>query len=443
MITGIVYNQWSNGIDRCFATGTVELYEDEGLVTLISSNAINGSGVYTLPTLPNYSDRNVTLVIKNSLGDVVYKNSFFFYSDPYGTQIDYTNLNIIVNDTSAVSCNPAYTADSLFCNFYIIRKPCSNILCVYNTSSATQNYASYTFYVGDNTEVKGTTRFGDNMCFDYGNCLVGTVLVCQNLRLYDSIISVGCCGNVTYQNTGELLFECENCQLVSLEKRLPEVSFVIENPCCKDCKCYDVDTPITFIPSVKFNLSDCCIGTTPQPCDESPNMPLDSFSIFEHPLPYIYPVDGTLVDNDYLEGIDRLYRVRLVFELDVPCLCEEGGDVIISSIPNTYRTTLPINATPLAIPDRVYFILDDNTPLYFGAFNDLIVQSYGVSPSVGNQDIVFDTYFLFNTGTRTPQVLTFDFTVEYCGIVYPVQVVQTIGADIDGELTYSHVITTF
>lgn len=314
MITGIVYNQWSNGIDRCFATGTVELYEDEGLVTLISSNAINGSGVYTLPTLPNYSDRNVTLVIKNSLGDVVYKNSFFFYSDPYGTQIDYTNLNIIVNDTSAVSCNPAYTADSLFCNFYIIRKPCSNILCVYNTSSATQNYASYTFYVGDNTEVKGTTRFGDNMCFDYGNCLVGTVLVCQNLRLYDSIISVGCCGNVTYQNTGELLFECENCQLVSLEKRLPEVSFVVESPCCKDCKCYDVDTPITFIPSVKFNLSDCCTNITPQPCIEPPTISFIEDNIFMYDKPYSMPLDGFVVDDISFPLYNEVYKVSLKFE---------------------------------------------------------------------------------------------------------------------------------
>ena len=122
MITGIVYNQWSNGVDRCFATGIVELYEDEGLTTLISSSPM-ALGVYTLPNIPNYSNRIVYLVVRNSLGDVVYQNQFTFYSDPYGNQIDYTDLNIFVNDTSAITCNPNYLQDAIVCSFYLIRKP--------------------------------------------------------------------------------------------------------------------------------------------------------------------------------------------------------------------------------------------------------------------------------------------------------------------------------
>lgn len=439
VITGIVYNQFSNGVTRCFASGRVELYEDEGLTTLINSSLINGSGVYTLGNTPNYSDRNVILVVKNSLGNIVYKNSFFFYSDSYGNQINYGNLNIIVNDPRAILCTPAHQLSNIFCSFYIIRKPCSNILCVYNTSSSTQNYSSYTFYLSDNTEVKGTTKFGENVCFDYGNCIVGNILVCQNLRLYDTVISTGCCGNVTYEHLGELLFECGSCQTISLEKRLPEVSFVIENPCCKDCTCYDVDTPITFIPSVKFNLSDCCIGAFPRPCVQPPVIEFDKYSLYQYDKPFIYPQDGTLVDNDYLPDFDRIYKVRLSFNVDVPCLCEDGGEVIISSIPNTYSGTIPINITALTIPDRVYFVLDDNTPLYFGAYQDLVVKSYEISPSVGNQDIVFDTYFLFNTRANTTQELTFTFQVEYCGTIFNVEVVQTIGIEED-DLTYSQII---
>lgn len=448
MITGIVYNQWSNGVDRCFATGIVELYEDEGLTTLISSSPM-ALGVYTLPNIPNYSNRIVYLVVRNSLGDVVYQNQFTFYSDPYGNQIDYTDLNIFVNDTSAITCNPNYLQDAIVCSFYLIRKPCTNIICVISTSSFNYNYVAYTFYYGSTTENKSVTLFGDNACFNYGDCIVGNYLVCQTLRLYDAIIVTGgsCCGNTTYEGLGEVLDECTVCEEFELGKRLPEVSFVIENQCCNNCPCYEVDTPITFNPIVKFNLTDCCIGTTPQPCKEEPHMPLTSFSIFEYSIPFTYPVDGLIIDEEYLIdndllGIDRIYRIRLEFELDIPCLCEDGGNVIISSIPNTYNTDLPIISTPAGIPDRVYFVLDDNTSLYFGAFNDLVVQTYEVLPSVGNQDIVFDTYF-FYTGSDNAQLLTFDFIVSYCGITYSVKVEQTIGSDIDGNLTYSHVITTF
>jgi hypothetical protein len=440
MITGIVYNQWSNGVDRCFATGIVELYEDEGLTTLISSSPM-ALGVYTLPNIPNYSNRIVYLVVRNSLGDVVYQNQFTFYSDPYGNQIDYTDLNIFVNDTSAITCNPNYLQDAIVCSFYLIRKPCTNIICVISTSSFNYNYVAYTFYYGSTTENKSVTLFGDNACFNYGDCIIGNYLVCQTLRLYDVINSSGCCGNTTYTGTGEILEECSVCEEFELGKRLPEVSFVIENQCCDKCPCYEVDTPITFTPIVKFNLTDCCIGTTPQPCLIPPSLTFIKEDIFMYDKPYTMPVDSFVVDDLSFPQYDRVYKVGLKFELDVPCLCTNDDRIVIRSVPFTYNYIPNDFNSNLVAPFRAYYILDDNTPLYFGALTDSNINTFEIVPSVGNQDIDFDLYFLFNSEGKNRQNISFRFEVFYCGEVIGVEVIQTIQIDDDGNLVYSQLVT--
>lgn len=443
MITGIVYTQFPNGDSRCFATGTVELYEDEGLTSFISSSPI-ALGSYTLPDSPNYSDRVVYLVVRNTSNDVIYKNQFIFYSDPYGNQINYPFLDIYVYNPIAVSCSGGGDLFiPLTCSFYIIRKPCTNTICVYNTSSSNYNYVSYTFYYGDTIESKSVTLFGDNSCFNYGDCIVGNYLVCQTLRLYDAIIVTGgsCCGNTTYEGLGEVLDECTTCEEFELGKRLPEVSFVIENQCCNNCPCYEVDTPITFNPIVKFNLTDCCIGTTPQPCLIPPSLTFIKEDIFMYDKPYTMPVDGFIVDDVSAPDYNNVYKISLKFELDVACLCDAESSVIVRSLTNTYFYALPIDASYVVIPSRVYYILDDNTPLYFGSALDTNIYSFETVPSVGNQDIDFDLYFLFNGDKRGTQLLSFKFEIEYCGTIIGVEVVQTIESDGSGNLVYSQLVT--
>ena len=157
--------------------------------------------------------------------------------------------------------------------------------------------------------------------------------------------------------------------------------------------------------------------------------------------PYTMPVDSFVVDDLSFPQYDRVYKVGLKFELDVPCLCTNDDRIVIRSVPFTYNYIPNDFNSNLVAPFRAYYILDDNTPLYFGALTDSNINTFEIVPSVGNQDIDFDLYFLFNSEGKNRQNISFRFEVFYCGEVIGVEVIQTIQIDDDGNLVYSQLVT--
>lgn len=440
MITGVVYNQWTNAT-RCVATGTVELYEDYSFTNLISSSPIAVDGTYSIPDTPDYTGRLIYVVVRNTSGEVVYSNSFYFYKDAYGNIIDYPDLDIFVNDPSATSgCTPNSVEDLLFCKFYLIRRPCTNLICVYLTSSAPNTVVSYTFYRGSVGTPNSINYTGSsNACYDYGLTYAGEINVCQTIDLYETVSTVGCCGDFISTGSGNLLDTCTYCEGLILKRILPEVNFTILKECCEDKNCFDINTPITFQPSVIYNLDDCCDDEQPQPCEEEIEVSFVDYEIYSYDKPFTLPDSDTAIDDISAPDYDKIYRISLKFNLQTPCICNEPSNLVVESVPNTYFPVLPINPNIITTPLGAYYVLDDATLVYFGNPLDANINTFQETPSVGNSDIDFDLFLLLNSSATQTQDLSFRFRITYCGVVRVVEVVQTIGA-VDGEISYNQVI---
>lgn len=439
MITGVVYSQWTSAT-RCFATGTVELYEDYSFTNLISFSPIALNGSYSIPDTPDYTSRIIYVVVRNNAGTVVYYNSFYFHKDSYGNIIDYPDLDIFVNDPDAVTCNPAATEDLLFCKFYLIRKPCTNIVCAYLTSSAPNTVVSYTFYRGSiGSPNSYSTTGSSNACYDYGLTYAGEINVCQTINLYERVTTSGCCGDFTSVANGNLLDTCTYCEGLILKRILPEVNFTIVKEGCKEKNCFEINTPVTFIPSVSYNLDECCGDQVPRPCEEEIILDFIDYDIYSYSKPFTLPGSNVVIDDVTTPNYDKVYRISLKFNLQTPCICNDPSNLTIESYPYTYTYNTPVTNTELVSPSYAYYVLDDSTLVYFGAPLDAVVNTFQETPSVGNSDIDFDLFLLFNSEGKNTQELIFKFKVSYCGVTREVEIVQTIGID-NGEITYSQVI---
>jgi len=272
MVSGKVFLAYNY---ECPFMGTIEFYKDSAFtVPIIPPVVLGGGGSYNLPDSSEYYKTDVYIVIRTSGQKILYTNKFYFYNKITGEIQDYTDLNFIIRDLESVCCPDGYPpippptyedcpqVDTL-CSFYIIKKPCSNQICVYNTQNTLYHNIIYTFGKED---VIGA----ENTCYIFRN--YGLHKVVQSLYVSTpGAPIIECCHNIVEGSNLELVSSCE--QLINIHEYLPSVNFGMdEYPCCKENNCVVAGTEITFTPFIHLNEElDCCTeDTETEPCNSLP-----------------------------------------------------------------------------------------------------------------------------------------------------------------------------
>jgi hypothetical protein len=314
MITGIVTTQYGD----CPFLGSIELYDGYSITDpLLYSEVFGVTGNYTIPNTVEFYNKPVTVVIKNLLGTILYSTTFTFYSYVNGDPIDYEDLNFRIRDITQASCDDSED-DELFCQFYVIKEPCSGRVCVYNTQSS--NYTDIYWEFGD----KSNRVYGETAChtyFSYGQFeITQTVFRVGGQGIY------ACCGVILESQFIEEETTCA--QIVHIDRFIPEVSFSINpiDPCC-NTDCLSPDKPYCINPfdRVEFNPviiphNQWCCSEFGTDCTELSTISFDRELLIFNPAANIGQQNALYL---YEDTFFEYYSLCIDFVINAPCCGEQ------------------------------------------------------------------------------------------------------------------------
>lgn len=314
MITGIVTTQYGD----CPFLGSIELYDGYSITApLLYSEVFGVTGNYTIPNTVEFYNKPVTVVIKNLLGTILYSTTFTFYSYVNGDPIDYEGLNFRIRDITQASCDDSED-DELFCQFYVIKEPCSGRVCVYNTQSS--NYTDIYWEFGD----KSNRVYGETAChtyFSYGQFeITQTVFRVGGQGIY------ACCGVILESQFIEEETTCA--QIVHIDRFIPEVSFSINpiDPCC-NTDCLSPDKPYCINPfdRVEFNPviiphNQWCCSEFGTDCTELSTISFDRELLIFNPAANIGQQNALYL---YEDTFFEYYSLCIDFVINAPCCGEQ------------------------------------------------------------------------------------------------------------------------